>query len=264
MSSKFVILTALLIWNFAPVLSASASVDEFADSRNDIPIDFSRGKASIQRTAPLRKISASPKYEWQSLDNPKTMDERRAQRMIQLAQALEEDGDLIGAHRIFSQLLQTLPPESAGYAQAQQELSRFETEAPMRESMSEQRLVAYTAQLKSGSDMERLEAIRSLLRQPDAGSVGLLVGALKDKNPYVRRLAARGIAQLGDRQAAGSLVALLRDRSPFVRQEALQSLKALTGESVGDNQKAWSVWWKNQQQQELALQSVDQDRLARR
>jgi HEAT repeat protein len=88
---------------------------------------------------------------------------------------------------------------------------------------------AYWAEeLRSADARERLHAVHALqTRAADReASIPLLVDALQDQNPYVRRDAARALAQLGAASGAAepALRRLLHDPQPGVRKAAAQAL----------------------------------------
>ena len=67
----------------------------------------------------------------------------------------------------------------------------------------------------------------SLKKIKDPQAVGLLVGALQEKNSLVRRAAAEALGNLGDRQAVDPLIAILKDSDRMARRAAAKALGQL-------------------------------------
>lgn len=82
-------------------------------------------------------------------------------------------------------------------------------------------------QLRIGSPKTRLAVVEKLSLEYDAGAVGPLIFALKDKNPDVRCMAARALLRYNDPKAVEPLIAILRDQVPLARAAAAETLGRL-------------------------------------
>lgn len=95
----------------------------------------------------------------------------------------------------------------------------------------------------------RAAAAGALGRAKSPGSLEALVGATRDADPLVRARAAAALGDLGDRRAAGRLIELLESSrasgdpgDAAVVRDSGASLRALTGEAIGDDPRAWREW----------------------
>ena len=82
-------------------------------------------------------------------------------------------------------------------------------------------------QLRMGTSQSRLAIVEKLSQEYDAGAVGPLVFALKDKSPEVRCAAAQALLRYNDMQAVEPLIGILRDTAPLARAAAAETLGRL-------------------------------------
>jgi HEAT repeat protein len=74
-------------------------------------------------------------------------------------------------------------------------------------------------------------------------AVPVLAELLKHDDASTRRYAARVLADVKDRSAVPALIEALADTDPLVRRQVAQSLTAITGQNLGEDQAAWKAWW---------------------
>jgi HEAT repeat protein len=82
-------------------------------------------------------------------------------------------------------------------------------------------------QLRMGNPKSRLAIVEKLSQEYDAGAVGPLIFALKDKSPEVRCAAAQALLRYNDMQAVEPLIDILRDTAPLARAAAAETLGRL-------------------------------------
>jgi hypothetical protein len=88
------------------------------------------------------------------------------------------------------------------------------------------------------------EAAIGFLRGQGEAGVPLLIEALQDRDTEVRQGAAIALGAM-EEEAVGAVPALveaLGDRDSLVRTAAAGSLRLITGEGFGDDQKTWQRW----------------------
>ena len=93
-------------------------------------------------------------------------------------------------------------------------------------------------------DQEMREAAIGFLRGQGEAGVPLLIEALQDRDSEVRQGAAIALGAM-EQEAVGAVPALveaLGDSDGLVRAAAAGSLRLITGEGFGDDQKTWRRW----------------------
>jgi hypothetical protein len=104
--------------------------------------------------------------------------------------------------------------------------------------------------IKDESGPIRARAIKALGRIGDPRSLEPLIDVLRiEPNKYIRTDLVTALGDLGDPRAIEPLIATLKDQR--VQWMALQSLKRLTEENFGLDQKKWYEWW--EQNKEIFL-----------
>jgi HEAT repeat protein len=95
--------------------------------------------------------------------------------------------------------------------------------------------------IKALDDRRRVKevAAQALGEIGDPRAVDSLVNTLGDKNWEIRSTVTKALGKIGDYRAIQPLINLLRDRSENVRWTASQALKAITGESFGEDISKW-------------------------
>lgn len=106
------------------------------------------------------------------------------------------------------------------------------------------RLTLEKAALVDSSDTTRAAAVRDLGVLAPEGTLPVLRRVLLD-DPLasVRLQAARSLASYPVESAAPVLFDGLADEMADVRLAAAHSLESLTGQSLGDDRRAWVKWW---------------------
>jgi HEAT repeat protein len=99
----------------------------------------------------------------------------------------------------------------------------------------------------------RAAAATALGRAKSPGAYEALLAATRDEDPFVRSRAAAALGDLGDRRAVGRLVALLETShasastgEAAVVHESAEALRALTGQALGEDPRAWREWQSRQ------------------
>lgn len=89
----------------------------------------------------------------------------------------------------------------------------------------------------------RISAVNRIAGDYDLRATEPLIRALQDRDPEIRRPVAAALRNAGIK-AMEPLIAALKDRDPYVRSAANESLKFITRQQFGEDQKAWRQWWR--------------------
>lgn len=98
------------------------------------------------------------------------------------------------------------------------------------------------AALGDSEELVRTEAARALQRVHNPVAVRALIDRLseeREESREVRALCAQALGQYAEPRVLAALASSLRDSSLAVNRGALESLRALTGQDFGLNQRAW-------------------------
>lgn len=101
--------------------------------------------------------------------------------------------------------------------------------------------------LKDADTSVRIEAARGLQRLHNPAAIDGLLEALdaeKEAEDDVRIEAALALGQYADNKVLEQLITSLADPSLAVNRNTLFSLRSLTGQDFGYDQKAWLLWYK--------------------
>jgi hypothetical protein len=104
--------------------------------------------------------------------------------------------------------------------------------------------------LRDSDKLVRVEAARALQRIHDPEAVDALLLAIKEgeldaeaePDPQVRAQAADALGQYAENRVVRALIATLTDSNFLVISRARQSLRTLTGQDFGFDNKAWTAW----------------------
>ena len=113
-------------------------------------------------------------------------------------------------------------------------------------SASAIRLALVSAATGAANDTVRTAAVRDL-EQARPDQAGRILGAVlqSDDSSSVRREAARALGSFPEAEAVPPLLAALSDDRFEVRATASASLAAVTGQTLGDDRRAWLRWWQS-------------------
>ena len=83
------------------------------------------------------------------------------------------------------------------------------------------------------------------LKKIGTPAVEPLIAALKSKDKEIKGYAASILGGIKDNRAIEPLIDLLDDKDSTVRKMASKALKTITGTHMGEDQKQWQEWWKD-------------------
>jgi HEAT repeats len=106
------------------------------------------------------------------------------------------------------------------------------------------RLTLLKSALVDPAETTRAAALRDIGQLAPSGGADVLARVLA-RDPYasVRREAAKALASYPMPQSVPALIDGLSDEMSDVRTAAARSLLTLSGETFGDDRRAWSRWW---------------------
>lgn len=111
-------------------------------------------------------------------------------------------------------------------------------------SAAAMRLALISAATGAAEPIVRSTAVRNLERaRPDSAARILSAVVTSDQQSSVRLEAARALGRFEPEQCVPALLAALGDDRYDVRAVAAASLAASTGQSFGDDRRAWAAWW---------------------
>ena len=116
------------------------------------------------------------------------------------------------------------------YAQEKKDTERRESLRKLIRRIEEKAISQQVAHLKSGTPIQKLNAILKIAEYREKASAPYLMEALKSKMPLIRALSAKSLAYLGIHSSVSKLVSVLSDKEHFVRIAISGALETLTQE----------------------------------
>jgi len=169
------------------------------------------------------------------------------------AETYARNGQNDQARKIYEEIAGYGLPEMA--AEARKRSAGLKPETPVTSSRptrprvtvieEDPRISQFIEQLadKDAAQHVRTRAARELGVLKAKAAVPALIGALEDRDWYLRVCAATSLKQIGDLRAVPALIRNLDHPMIPASETALRTLMSLTGQDFGHNSAKWQQWW---------------------